>query len=258
MATRIKGDLKHRIAQAIADAAAGTPAPGVAPLRTTQIGYASTMLAYQALQYREREGFWGIGNVAVVQYRDASGQLQTKAMGSGDDGHSETQLLQWLAGQGIAPEQITALYTEREPCSVPPSNCRSVLERVGLPSNVTVTYSYEYGQSEESRRRGNAQLAAELENFRPGGRREDASGDMGEQARARETSQADRTIAVDQVAALRDHFKNDPEATRILDRMQAGMSHTEIRKEFQKDPNTSGPRYDAALSRLKESDVVGM
>lgn len=53
---------------------------------------------------------------------------------------------------GIDNSQITRIYSELEPCSLPFAYCMNYLQK-NFPQ-AEITYSFEYGSTKESRRAG--------------------------------------------------------------------------------------------------------
>ncbi|MEY9943521.1 nucleic acid/nucleotide deaminase domain-containing protein [Kitasatospora sp. GAS1066B] len=92
---------------------------------------------YAALRYGEEGDKNGFILVARSQYLGAHSE---PALG--------IPLLESKSAQGI-----TALYTEREPCSVYP-NCSAWMHHY-LPDHVKISHSVEYGETPDSRKAGN-------------------------------------------------------------------------------------------------------
>ncbi|WP_343235159.1 nucleic acid/nucleotide deaminase domain-containing protein [Streptomyces sp. SID10853] len=109
---------------------------------TGLIGYNSDELGHMAYKFRMESGYYGAShNVAVAKvpgWNDPkTGDLVVAS--SGFSGHSETALLDKLAAKGVDPHQITALYTERQPCGACASELAAAL-KVGTPVTWSVPY----------------------------------------------------------------------------------------------------------------------
>ncbi len=143
--------------------------PGVKPAQSTQVPYGGDNLSQKAIEYRKnwvhpktgKRGYWKQGNIAVYEYRDG-GELRTHAEKSiprraGKVGlHSEPAGLLALDKMGIKLDQITQVYTEREPCMSAGNYCGTLLGSE-LP-DIPVTHSFEYGINPNSQVAGNAAL----------------------------------------------------------------------------------------------------
>ncbi|MDW4909626.1 nucleic acid/nucleotide deaminase domain-containing protein [Streptomyces sp. ADMS] len=109
------------------------------------IAYNSEEMSHLAYKYRTENGYYGADhNVAVAR---VPGWNDPKTgdfviANSGFSGHSETAILDKLKANGFDPKQITALYTERQPCP----DCASVLTG-SLKEGTPVTWSVPYHPS---------------------------------------------------------------------------------------------------------------
>ncbi|HWU08233.1 MAG TPA: nucleic acid/nucleotide deaminase domain-containing protein, partial [Streptomyces sp.] len=106
------------------------------------IRYNSDELSRMAYQFRTEAGFYGAQhNVAVARvpgWNDPkTGDLVVAS--SKFSGHSETAILDMLKAKKIDPREITALYTERQPCG----DCASELA-AALKGGTPVTWSVPY------------------------------------------------------------------------------------------------------------------
>ena len=127
--------------------------------KLTQVAYNETYdLASKAIKYRQNKNYWGDGNIAVLEYLDDLGNLQTKEFQSvsrmlsknspqrqaigGGFGHSEEIMLDWLRNNPAYKPQ--RLFSEFEPCSGITPNCSALLKNA-LP-DLPIYYSFEYGQ----------------------------------------------------------------------------------------------------------------
>lgn len=83
-----------------------------------EIAHQSTELSRLAWAFRVSEGIGAGKNVAVFEYVDNAGELQY-AFAASDRAagkHSEEIIIDYLNSQGIKPEQVTKIYTDRVPC----------------------------------------------------------------------------------------------------------------------------------------------
>ncbi|MFH9010630.1 RICIN domain-containing protein [Streptomyces sp. NPDC017943] len=109
------------------------------------IAYSSDEMSRLAYQYRTTNGYYGADhNVAVAK---VPGWNDPKTgdfviANSGFAGHSETAILEKLKAKGFDPKQITALYTERQPCP----DCASALTGA-LKEGTPITWSVPYHPS---------------------------------------------------------------------------------------------------------------
>jgi hypothetical protein len=69
-------------------------------------------------------------------------------------------LWQKLAAQGVKPEQVTGIYSELQPCSIPGGYCASRI--AGTFPQADVTWSFQSGPSLASREVGLAELEQAL------------------------------------------------------------------------------------------------
>lgn len=117
-----------------------------------QVEYGSTDLSQEAIRYRQENNITGARNIAVYEYEN-NGQLSTIAGASQrNQGHAERLIAKELENMGIQPTQVKRIYSELEPCSIPGGYCKRFLQTVFPKADVT--YSFEYGLTQESRRAG--------------------------------------------------------------------------------------------------------
>lgn len=117
-----------------------------------QVEYGSTDLSQEAIRYRQENNITGARNIAVYEYEN-NGQLSTIAGASQiNQGHAERLIAKELENMGIQPAQVKRIYSELEPCSIPGGYCKRFLQTVFPQADVT--YSFEYGLTQESRRAG--------------------------------------------------------------------------------------------------------
>ncbi|MGP4026098.1 SUKH-4 family immunity protein [Actinomadura sp. 3N407] len=93
---------------------------------------------------------------AAIEYEDAGGgrHVETEEARVGLP-HPERLLWDRLDARGIAPGQVTRVYTELEPCFLPGNYCRMRLSRF---RNAEFTYSHDYGATADERERGLLEL----------------------------------------------------------------------------------------------------
>ena len=127
------------------------------PEHLEQVGYGSTNLSRFAIEHRRANNIPLSRNVAVFEYVDQNNVLVKLAKESGRaQGHAERLIWKELEGQGITPEQVRGIYSELEPCVTVGGYCKPWIART-FPG-AAVSYSFEYGLSEESRASGREQL----------------------------------------------------------------------------------------------------
>jgi hypothetical protein len=133
--------------------------------RFTKIPYGkATNLSRKAVAYRRQTGMLKGGNVAVARYRTQMGFTRTMAvqnipMGQKGMKHTERVLMDALDAKGIKPNKVEEIYSELEPCLVP-IYCKNELARTFPRSELS--YSFEYGATEASRKAGVNALADTL------------------------------------------------------------------------------------------------
>lgn len=93
---------------------------------------------------------------AAVEFQDASGgkHVETEEARVGLP-HPERLLWERLDAKGIAPSQVTRVYTELEPCFLPGNYCQMRLARY---ANAEFAYSFDYGATADDRERGFLEL----------------------------------------------------------------------------------------------------
>ncbi len=212
-----------------------------------QVKYNITPLGQAALKHREATNNWRMCNVAVVAYT-VPGQKDPVMvpMESRDKAHSDRRLVDELKRRGIPLDRVVGLYTEREPCSEPGSHCKSMLAKE-LPG-VPVSYSFEFGESEESQKRGNAALAAELSHYRPG-----TIGPVEDAGSVRDgVTPEERVAAAEQIQAVRAHFHDDARVSALIHGREEKMSDSQIEKEMRAADGTTHKQFLAARERLAD------
>jgi uncharacterized repeat protein (TIGR01451 family) len=122
-------------------------------------------------QYRDDHNIPAGRNVAVYEFSYPDGSRGTIAVDSephsdpktrGDriQGHSERRASDILRSYGISDERVTRIHSERQLCSLPGAFCQKMVD-TRYP-NAETSWKYEYGDTKESRRRGNAQMKQTL------------------------------------------------------------------------------------------------
>ncbi|MBV1940745.1 RICIN domain-containing protein [Streptomyces sp. BV286] len=106
------------------------------------VRYNSDELSHWAYRFRTESGYWGADhNVAVAKVPGWNDPKTGDYVigNSAFKGHSETDILDIVRAKGFDPKDITALYTERQPCG----NCAVELAS-SLKPGTPVTYSVPY------------------------------------------------------------------------------------------------------------------
>ncbi|WP_326498335.1 nucleic acid/nucleotide deaminase domain-containing protein [Leptolyngbya sp. GGD] len=110
----------------------------------------------EAILYRGVNQVSKTRNVAVFQYRDASGKLHLRATENvtekqaGVAIHAEYMIGRELQSLGIHPKNVTRIYSEFEPCS---ATCADFLRTTFPQAKVYWTYPYNNGMNTISRDR---------------------------------------------------------------------------------------------------------
>lgn len=112
--------------------------------RISQVLYGETDLSRAAIAYREANSLTRSGrNVAVYEYEDALGRLQTMARESiPRTAHAEGRIAAELAEMGVPASRVRRIYTELEPCVTSGRNCAGMLAREFPGAMISYTYSY--------------------------------------------------------------------------------------------------------------------
>jgi RHS repeat-associated protein len=123
----------------------------------------------EALLYRLANRIPNNRNVAVVQFRDASGRLRLRAaeniteMEVGVPIHAEQMITQEILSLGVPRNSITRIYSEFEPCNFGSNNCAGFL-RQNFP-NARVYWSYSYNGSMELRELSRQRKYLDIEKY---------------------------------------------------------------------------------------------
>ena len=100
-----------------------------------------------------------VRNVAVAEYEATDGSLKTIARASQRGvGHAERNLGRALNEMGIDPSKVRRIYSELQPCNMPGGYCDSFIQREYSQSKVT--WTFEYGDTPQSRTNGVSALKA--------------------------------------------------------------------------------------------------
>jgi hypothetical protein len=94
-------------------------------------------------------------NVSVFEYSSEDGTFSYEIDHSQGQ-HAERIIGGKLESQGVSGDRVTKIYSELEPCNIPGGKCKGYIAQ-NFP-NADVTYSFEYGDSELSRRKGVKEL----------------------------------------------------------------------------------------------------
>lgn len=132
---------------------------------TGQVAYGSTDLSQAAIAARQEAGMLGARNTAVFEYQGQDGLQTVTRFSARGVGHAERLAWNDLQGMGVRPSQVTRIYSELEPCSVPGGYCSAWIGRT-FP-NAQVTWSFEYGTDAASRSSGVAALRDALAGLKP-------------------------------------------------------------------------------------------
>ena len=140
--------------------AAAAGAQSTAP---TPVPWGGIDLDERLLQYRDDHRIAIGRNVAVYEFQYPDGRKGTIAIDSerhskhaGDRilGHSERRASEILRSYGIPDSAVTRIHSELQPCSLPGAYCAKMISE-RFPQ-AKVTYTWEYGDTRDSRQRGNA------------------------------------------------------------------------------------------------------
>ncbi|MGW8599927.1 ricin-type beta-trefoil lectin domain protein [Streptomyces sp. NPDC055893] len=148
-------------------AARASAASAVEGCPTGLVRYNGDEMSRLAYQFRVKSGYFDADhNVAVARVPGWNDPKTGDFVigNSGFNGHSETVILEKLKDKGFDPTQITALYTERQPCPACGSALSGALKE-GTPVTWSVPYHPEYWREAKDllatyvKRAGGARLA---------------------------------------------------------------------------------------------------
>ncbi|MGW4692193.1 LamG-like jellyroll fold domain-containing protein [Kitasatospora cineracea] len=111
-----------------------------------------------ASEAKVRNASKGGGNYIAVETKDGRVTVWRSIMFKG---HSEKLFGLGAEDAGVDIEEVSRLYTEFEPCSLPGAFCANLLAKI-LPEGAKVTYSWPYGDA-DSRAVGRAERKAALD-----------------------------------------------------------------------------------------------
>lgn len=120
-------------------------------------------MSQEAIRYRRENNITGARNIAVYEYEDDNKLKILSGASQRNQGHAERLIAKKLDDMGIKPVQVKRIYSELEPCSIPGGYCKRFLKTVFPQADVT--YSFEYGLTQESRRNGVKALKEAIKNI---------------------------------------------------------------------------------------------
>ncbi|MDR0604678.1 MAG: hypothetical protein LBG80_10285, partial [Bacteroidales bacterium] len=150
--------------------------------RSGQVQYGSTGLSRQVQVTRvlnnisttqSRNGNTVTPNGTAVFYKDKDGKIQSLVYFSGGRGtpgthsHSERIMQKDLEAKGIFSSNVIEIYSERQPCMIPTpqAGCDAMLKKQ-FP-NANITWSFQYGDTKQSRIQGNQELINAVQGINP-------------------------------------------------------------------------------------------
>lgn len=130
--------------------------------RRGRIAFGDTDLSVRAFRLRERSGVQvGNGrNVAVIEYRDANGNMQYIERATTGGPHAEELAIRELERLRVSHDSVTRIYTDRQPCS---ERC---LDRLRPYGNARVTWAVDWPDHEEGRAIANSALERQIRSYR--------------------------------------------------------------------------------------------
>ncbi|MBY0563049.1 MAG: hypothetical protein K2P58_02585 [Hyphomonadaceae bacterium] len=114
--------------------------------RRGRVAMGGTDLSERALRYRQAQSIGDGRNVAVFEYEDSNGTrhyIERASEGTGR--HSELLGVRELQRLGIRPEQVTRIYSDRQPC-------RGCDQLIAPYSRARVTWGADYAQRNKTDR----------------------------------------------------------------------------------------------------------
>ena len=128
-----------------------------------KISYGSSDLSKVAIEFRKVNRILTARNVAVFEYTENGISKIIAMVSERGVGHAERLIANNLEQMGIRPSQVTRIFSELEPCSVPGGYCKKFIQNT-FPQ-AKVTYCFEYGETAASRATGVDLLKQELKNL---------------------------------------------------------------------------------------------
>jgi hypothetical protein len=121
-------------------------------------------LSNAAVVYRRTNKDIGGGrNVAVFEVEIGEQRFRIARASKKNATHAERMVAEELTRLKIEPDQVTRIYSELQPCTLPRRRCQAYIAR-NFP-NAYVTWSFEYGPTRESRERGKRALRRAVRNL---------------------------------------------------------------------------------------------
>jgi hypothetical protein len=129
--------------------------------RRGHIALGGTDLSERALRRRQGAGEpVGDGqNVAVIEYRDRTGELRYIERVSQPGRHAEELIVADLQRLGIPPANVTRIYSDRQPCL---DRCQPLLRRY---VNARTTWAVDWPNDAEGRTRANNALNRQIRSY---------------------------------------------------------------------------------------------
>jgi hypothetical protein len=134
-----------------------------AAYKLVKIRYGSSDLSKVAIEFRKANRIFSARNVAVFEYIENGISKKLVMASERGVGHAERLIATKLEQMGIRPSQVTRIFSELEPCSVPGGYCKKFIQNTFPQANVS--YCFEYGESAVSRATGIDLLKRELKNL---------------------------------------------------------------------------------------------
>ena len=133
-----------------------------------KVEYGSTDLSRMAIEHRREHNMTSPQrNVAVFEYVDSSGELVQRPFVSKSGSHAEEVAFRYLRDNNMDGNSVRRIYSEKEPCIRTTTNrnhdCARLINRHS--PNANVTYSVDYGDTQESGRAARETLEVLLNKF---------------------------------------------------------------------------------------------
>lgn len=130
--------------------------------RRDLIAFGGTDLSERSFRLRERANIpVGDGrNVAVIEYRDANGNLHYIETASRPGRHAEESAVLELRRLRVPPASVTRIYSDRQPCS---DRCRPILRPF---TNAYITWAVDWPDDDAGQTEANNTLARQIRSYR--------------------------------------------------------------------------------------------